>query len=210
MRTAARSSSVRRWCRRHLRKAKSVEELLRWLYLKGISTGDFSEALAALLGPDAEGLSSSTITRLKAAWWDEYEAWRKRELKEKRLRLHLGGRGPFHAAHGRGSRGCMLVILSVPDEYGEKDVLAIMDGFRENADSWRALLQCLKKRGLAVPPELAIGDGALGFWIGYCAMSSPRSREHPMLGSQDRQRHRRDAQVPQRKGQGRSAGHLDG
>ncbi len=87
----------------YLRKAKSVEELLPWLYLKGISTGDFSEALAALLGPDAEGLSSSTITRLKAAWWDEYEAWRKRELKEKRY-VYIWADGVyFHAAHGRGS-----------------------------------------------------------------------------------------------------------
>ncbi len=146
----------------YLRKAKSVEELLPWLYLKGISTGDFSEALAALLGPDAEGLSSSTITRLKAAWWDEYEAWRKRELKEKRY-VYIWADGVYFTPRMDGDRQCMLVIIGA-DEYGEKDVLAIMDGFRENADSWRALLKCLKKRGLAVPPELAIGDGALGFW----------------------------------------------
>ena len=147
---------------RYLRKAKSVEELLPWLYLKGISTGDFSEALAALLGPDAEGLSASTITRLKAAWWDECEAWRKPDLKGKRY-VYIWADGVYFTPRLDGDRQSMLVIIGA-DEYGEKDVLAIMDGFRENADSWRDLLNGLKKRGLTGPPELAIGDGALGFW----------------------------------------------
>ena len=161
----------------YLRKAKSVEELLPWLYLKGISTGDFSEALAALLGPDAEGLSSSTITRLKATWWEEYEVWRKRDLKGKRY-VYIWADGVYFTPRMDGDRQCMLVIIGA-DEYGEKDVLAIMDGFRENADSWRDLLKGLKKRGLTMPPELATGpsrqilrpkiacramDGALGFW----------------------------------------------
>jgi putative transposase len=146
----------------YLRKAKSVEELLPWLYLKGISTGDFSEALAALLGPDAEGLSSSTITRLKATWWEEYEGWRKRDLKNKRY-VYIWADGVYFTPRLDGDRQCMLVIIGA-DEYGEKDVLAIMDGFRENADSWCDLLKGLKKRGLTVPPDLAIGDGALGFW----------------------------------------------
>lgn len=146
----------------YLRKAKSVGELLPWLYLKGISTGDFGEALAALLGPDAEGLSSSTVTRLKATWWEEYEAWRKRDLAGKRY-VYIWADGVYFTPRLDGDRQCMLVIIGA-DEYGEKDVLAIMDGFRENADSWRDLLRGLKKRGLNVPPELAIGDGALGFW----------------------------------------------
>ncbi len=145
-----------------LRKAKSVEELLPWLYLKGISTGDFSEALAALLGPDAEGLSASTITRLTATWWDEYEAWRKRDLSGKRY-VYIWADGVCFTPRLDGDRQCMLVIIGA-DEYGEKDVLSIMDGFRENADSWRDLLRGLRKRGLTVPPELAVGDGALGFW----------------------------------------------
>jgi transposase-like protein len=132
----------------YLRKAKSVEELLPWLYLKGISTGDFSEALAALLGPDAEGLSASTITRLKATWWDEYEAWRKRDLSGKRY-VYIWADGVYFTPRLDGDRQCMLVIIGA-DEYGEKDVLAIMDGFRENADSWRDLLKGLKKRGLTV------------------------------------------------------------
>jgi len=146
----------------YLRKAKSVEELLPWLYLKGISTGDFSEALAALLGSGAEGLSSSTITRLKTTWREEYEAWRKRDLTGKRY-VYIWADGVYFTPRLDGDRQCMLVIIGA-DEYGEKDVLAIMDGFRENADSWRDLLKGLKKRGLTVPPELAIGDGALGFW----------------------------------------------
>jgi putative transposase len=146
----------------YLRKAKSVEELLPWLYLKGISTGDFSEALAALLGPDAEGLSSSTITRLKASWWQEYEAWRKRDLRGKRY-VYMWADGVYFTPRLDGDRQCLLVLIGA-DEYGDKDVLAIMDGFRENADSWRDLLKGLKARGLSVPPELATGDGALGFW----------------------------------------------
>jgi transposase-like protein len=146
----------------YLRKSRSVEELLPWLYLKGISTGDFSEALAALLGPDAEGLSSSPIARLKATWWDEYEVWRKRDLKSRRY-VYIWADGVYFTPRLDGDRQCMLVIIGA-DEYGEKDVLAIMDGFRENADSWRDLLKGLKARGMTVPPELAIGDGALGFW----------------------------------------------
>ena len=146
----------------YLRKAKSVEELLPWLYLKGISTGDFTEALAALLGPDAEGLSSSTIARLKTSWWEEYEIWRKRDLRGKRY-VYIWADGVYFTPRLDDNRQCMLVIIGA-DEYGEKDVLAIADGFRENTDSWRDLLNSLKKRGLTVPPELAIGDGALGFW----------------------------------------------
>ena len=146
----------------YLRKAKSVEELLPWLYLKGILTGDFTEALASLLGPDAEGLSSSTIARLKTSWWEEYEIWRKRDLRGKRY-VYIWADGVYFTPRLDDNRQCMLVIIGA-DEYGEKDVLAIADGFRENTDSWRDLLNSLKKRGLTVPPELAIGDGALGFW----------------------------------------------
>ena len=146
----------------YLRKAKSVEELLPWLYLKGISTGDFSEALAALLGPEAEGLSASTISRLKKTWWDEFQVWSKRDLSTRRY-VYFWADGVYFTPRPDGDRQCILVIIGA-DEYGEKDVLAIRDGFRENADSWRDLLRSLKKRGLNTPPELAVGDGALGFW----------------------------------------------
>ena len=145
------------------RKAKSVEELLPWLYLKGISTGDFSAALAALPGPDAEGLSLPTISRLKATWREDYEIWRKRDPKGKRYAC-IRADGVCFTPHLDGDRQCMLVIIGA-DEHGGKDVLAIMDGFRENADSWRDLLNSLKKRGLTAAPELAIGDGAPGFRV---------------------------------------------
>jgi putative transposase len=111
-----------------------VEELLPWLYLKGISTGDFSEARASLVGPDADGLSASTITRLKATWWDEYEAWRKRDLSGKRS-VYIWADGVYFNPRVDDDRQCMLVIIGA-DEYGDKDVLGIMDGFRENPDSW--------------------------------------------------------------------------
>jgi putative transposase len=127
----------------YLRKAKSVEELLPRLYLKGISTGDFSEALASLGGPDADGLSSSTITRLKSTWWDEYEVWRKRDLTGKRY-VYIWADGVYFNPRLDDDRQCMLVIIGA-DEYGDKDVLGIMNGFRENADSWRDLLRSLKK-----------------------------------------------------------------
>ena len=146
----------------YLRKAKSVEELLPWLCLKGISTGDFGEALAALPGPDAEGLSASTITRVKAAWWDEFQTWSKRDLSGKPY-VYIWADGVCFTPRLDGDRQCPLVIIGT-DEYGEKDVPGIMDGFRENADSWRDLLRSLKKRGLTQDPELAIGDGAIGFW----------------------------------------------
>ncbi len=146
----------------YLRKTKSVEELLPWLYLKGISTGDFSEALAALLGPDAEGLPASTISRLKATWREECEVWRKRDLTGKRY-VYIWADGVCFALRLDDNHQCMSVLIGA-DEYGEKDVPAITVGFRENADSWRDLLKSLKKRGLTAPPELATGDGALGFW----------------------------------------------
>ena len=127
----------------YLRKTKSVEEFL--------PRGDFSEALAVLLGPDAEGLSPSTITRLNANLWEEYEAWRKRDLTGKRY-VYIWADGVYFTPRLDDDRQCMLVIIGA-DEYGEKDVLAIADGFRENADSWRDLLKSLKNRGLTVPPR---------------------------------------------------------
>lgn len=147
---------------RYLRKAKSVEELLPWLYLKGVSTGDFSEALAALLGPNADGLSAKTITRLKADWWADYEAWQKRDLSHRRF-LYIWADGVYFKPRMAEERQCVLVIVGA-DEYGRKELLAMIDGFRESAESWRELLLDLRRRGLKQDPNLAIGDGALGFW----------------------------------------------
>lgn len=146
----------------YLRKSRSVEELLPVLYLKGISTGDFSEALETLLGPDAGGLSASTVSRLKARWQEEYEAWRGRDLSGRNF-VYIWADGVYFSPRLDGDRQCMLVVIGA-DEHGEKEVLAIMDGFRESADSWSDLLRDLKERGLTEPPRLATGDGALGFW----------------------------------------------
>ena len=147
---------------RYLRKAKSVEDLLPWLYLKGVSTGDFTEALAALLGPNAKGLSAKTITRLKADWWQDYEAWQNRDLSTRRF-LYIWADGVYFKPRMAEEKQCVLVIVGA-DEYGRKELLAMTDGFRESTQSWREVLLDLKQRGLKQDPKLAIGDGALGFW----------------------------------------------
>lgn len=146
----------------YLRRAKSIEELLPWLYLKGISTGDFSEALAALLGPDAPGLSASTITRLKAEWWNDYVRWSRRDLSARRF-VYFWADGVYFGPRMDEDRQCMLVIIGAY-EWGNKDVLGLVDGFRESTQSWRELLVGLKHRGLDIAPKLAVGDGAMGFW----------------------------------------------
>ncbi len=149
----------------YLRKTKSLEDLLPWLYLKGISTGDFSEALQALLGPDAVGLSASTITRLKAGWEQEYKDWSKRSLKSKRY-VYLWADGVYfniRLEDPGNSRQCILVLMGATTE-GKKELIAVADGYRESEQSWYELLQDVKQRGLAIAPKLATGDGALGFW----------------------------------------------
>jgi len=146
----------------YLRRSKSVEELLPWLYLKGLSSGDFSEALVALLGPDAPGLAASTITRLKAVWWDEYEAWQRRDLSARRY-VYFWADGVYFSPRMDHDKQCLLVIIGA-DAMGNKDIVGMVDGYRESAQSWKELLLDLKHRGLMTGPELAIGDGALGFW----------------------------------------------
>ena len=145
----------------YLRKPRPVGDPLPRPYPRGISTGDFGEAPAALPGPDAEGLSPSTVTGLKATWKDECETWRKRDLSGRRF-VHVWADGGCFTPRLDSDRRCMRVVIGA-DEYGEKDVLAVMDGFRGNADSWRDLLRDLRDRGLEEPPELAVGDGAPGF-----------------------------------------------
>ena len=147
---------------RYLRRSKSMEELLPWLYLKGISSGDFGEALAALLGPNAPGLTASTITRLKALWWDEYEAWQRRDLSARRY-VYFWADGVYFSPRMEHDKQCVLVIIGA-DERGRKDIVGMVDGYRESAQSWKELLLDLKLRGLESGPELAVGDGALGFW----------------------------------------------
>jgi transposase-like protein len=149
----------------YLRRTKSIEELIPWLYLKGISTGDFSEALAALLGSDAPGLSASTVVRLKEVWQHEYAVWNKRSLVDKRYVYFWvdGVHFNIRLEDTENQRQCILVVMGATPE-GKKELVAVQDGYRESEQSWKELLLDLKARGLEDGPELAIGDGALGFW----------------------------------------------
>ena len=147
----------------YLRRARSVEQLLPWLYLKGISSGDFQEALSALLGESAEGLSASTLGRLKQQWLTEHAEWRERDLSQRRY-LYWWADGIHFNLRGDDERACLLVIIGVlPD--GTKEFVALDDGVREAEQSWYELLVRLRdQQGLASGPHLAVGDGALGFW----------------------------------------------
>jgi len=145
----------------YLKRTKSIEELLPWLYLKGISTGDYSEALASLLGENAKGLSANTISRLKSDWISEHALWCQRDLTDKRY-VYIWADGIY--SHVRmDDRLCLLVVIGVT-EHGHKELISVEDGFRESTASWEELLIGLKQRGLEYSPKLAIGDGALGFW----------------------------------------------
>jgi transposase-like protein len=146
----------------YLRKTKSIEELIPWLYLKGVSTGDFSEALAALLGPQAQGLSATTVTRLKAVWAQEYDAWSKRSLAGKHY-VYVWADGVHFNIRLEEDRQCILVLMGATAD-GQKELIALSDGFRESEQSWKALLLDCQARGMTIAPSLAVGDGALGFW----------------------------------------------
>ena len=146
----------------YLRKTKSIEELIPWLYLKGVSTGDFGEALAALLGPDAPGLSATTVTRLKGVWENEYQTWSKRSLEDKHY-VYVWADGIHFNIRLEEDRQCILVLMGATAD-GKKELIALVDGFRESEQSWLGLLLDCKARGLVVDPKLAVGDGALGFW----------------------------------------------
>lgn len=146
----------------YLRRTKSIEELIPWLYLKGISTGDFSEALKALLGPAAPGLSATTVVRLKQVWREEYERWSKRSLEGQRF-VYLWADGIYSNIRLDDERQCLLVVMGALAD-GRKQLLAVHDGFRESELSWIEVLEDLKRRGLEIAPKLAVGDGGLGFW----------------------------------------------
>jgi putative transposase len=146
----------------YARRSKSLEVLIPILYLKGVSTGDFEEALVALLGKDAGGLSASTIGRLKDAWSDEHVRWSKRDLSAKRY-VYFWADGIHVQARLEDEAQCLLVIIGATPE-GKKELVGLIDGVRESAQSWRELLLDLKRRGLAIAPKLAVADGALGFW----------------------------------------------
>lgn len=145
----------------YLKRAQSIEELLPWLYLKGVSTGDFQDALTSLLGADAKGLSSNTISRLKQCWEDDYHQWRKRDLSNRRF-VYIWADGVYCNVR-QDDKLCLLVIMG-SDSTGRKEVLGLTDGYRETEASWLELLSQLEDQGLKIAPELAVGDGALGFW----------------------------------------------
>ena len=149
----------------YLKRTNSIEELIPWLYLKGISTGDFSEALQALVGERAKGLSANVVVRLKEQWSDEYEAWSKRDLSQKHYvyvwadGIHVNVRLEDDA----NKKQCILVLIGATAD-GRKERIAILDGYRESEQSWSELLLDLKHRGLTMSPKVAVADGALGFW----------------------------------------------
>jgi putative transposase len=146
----------------YARRTSSLDALLPVLYLRGISTGDFQEALAALLGKDAPNLSPAVLTRLKASWQEEFDRWKRRDLSARRY-VYIWADGVYLQGRMEPDKQCILVLIGTTPE-GKKELIGFQSGYRESAQSWRELLADLKARGLAVPPELAIGDGALGFW----------------------------------------------
>jgi len=149
----------------YLRKTKALEDLLPWLYLKGVSTGGFSEALAALLGPDAPGSSASTVTRLKSIWEQEFATWQQRSLADRRY-VYLWADGIYFNVRFEdtaNARQCILVLLGATAD-GRKELIAVTDGYRESEQSWRELLLDVQARGLTVDPALATGGGARCFW----------------------------------------------
>ena len=152
------SSILPKWARR----TKSLDALLPVLYLRGVSTGDFQEALAALLGKDAPNLSPAVIARLTAEWQADYDTWRKRDLSARRY-VYVWADGVYLQARMEDAAECMLVLIGATPE-GKKELVGFQTGVRESAQSWRELLIDIKERGLEIAPDLAVGDGALGFW----------------------------------------------
>lgn len=161
----------------YLRRSKTIEEFIPWLYLKGISTGDFSEALQTLLGERAKGLSPNVIVRLKDQWTAEYEEWSRRDLTGKQY-VYIWADGihvNVRLEDTETKQQCLLIVMGATAE-GHKELLAVMDGYRESTQSWTELLVDLRQRGLTLAPKLATGDGAMGFW-GALRMVYPETRE---------------------------------
>jgi len=146
----------------YLRKTKAIEELIPWLYLKGISTGGFGEALQALVGPQAAGLSATTITRLMTAWQDEHKDWSRRSLAGKQY-VYVWADGIHFNIRLEEDRQCILVLMGATAE-GKKELIAVVDGHGESEQSWRTLMLDCKQRGLTIDPKVATADGAKGFW----------------------------------------------
>jgi putative transposase len=152
------SAILPKWARR----TKSLDALLPLLYLRGVSTGDFQEALTALLGRDAPNLSPSVISRLTGAWQADYERWQARDLSARRY-VYVWADGVYLQARLEDHAECMLVLIGATPE-GKKELVGFQVGVRESAQSWREFLVEIKRRGLSIAPHIAVGDGALGFW----------------------------------------------
>jgi len=149
----------------YLKRTAAIEELIPWLYLKGISTGDFGEALQALVGEKAKGLSANVVVRLKEQWGTEYDEWMKRDLSGKQY-VYVWADGihvKVRLEDDANKKQCILVLMGATAD-GKKELIAVLDGYRESEQSWSELLLDLKHRGLTTPPKIAVGDGALGFW----------------------------------------------
>lgn len=147
---------------RYLRRSKALDELIPWLYLRGVSTGDMQESLTALLGADAPALSANVVVKLTAQWRDEFATWRKRDLSGKQF-VYLWVDGIYCNVRLEEERQCLLVVIGATED-GRKELVAVQDGYREGEQDWLALLTDLKRRGITKTPQVAVGDGALGFW----------------------------------------------
>jgi transposase-like protein len=145
----------------YLKRTKAIEEFIPWLYLRGISTGQMQPALESLLGEEAKGLSANTVSRLKQQWEQDYDIWRQRDLSKRRY-VYIWADGIYSNVR-MDDKLCLLVIIG-SDDTGRKEVLAAVDGYRESEASWFEVLSQLESQGLTIPPKLAVGDGALGFW----------------------------------------------
>ena len=181
----------------YLRRAKAIEELIPWLYLKGISTGGFTEALASLLGENAAGLSATTITRLVGAWQNEHAEWSARSLADMQY-VYVWADGIYFNVRledEANTRQCILVLMGATAD-GKKELIAVLDGYRESEQSWTELLNDVKRRGLTVDPKLTIAltvPLASGRRRGKCG---PATREQTLLGAQDRQRAGKASEKP--------------
>ena len=162
------------------RRTRSLDSLLPVLYLRGISTGDFQEALSALLGTDAPNLSPAVISRLTAEWKEEYTRWQKRDLSARHY-VYAWADGVYLQARMEEHSDCMLVLLGATPE-GKKELIGFQVGARESAQSWRELLVDLKSRGLNIAPEVAVGDGALGFWKAVARLPARRASSMVISG----------------------------
>ena len=191
------SAILPRWARR----TRSLDALLPILYLRGVSMGDFQEALGALLGKDAPNLSPSVVARLRGEWEADHARWQRRDLSARRY-VYLWADGVYLQARMEPQAECMLVLIGATPE-GKKELVGFQVGMRESAQSWRELLVDLKARGLAIAPELATGDGALGFWKALEEVF-PGHAASALLRAQDRQRARQAAPVRPAGGQGRT------